>query len=437
MKPDRRKLWLPKRLLFQFVVLISVYGLMEIASLAFLNQTYTEIIERRRLISTRDPISGGGSQFDFPMMLHPYLGIVYQPRQQDLQQQGDQLRITEYGFLDHQSPLRKRASDRVVIAITGGSVARQLTNNASEVLERELSKIPLFQGKRFEFVRLAIDGNKQPQQLMTLNYLLMLGGEFDLIINLDGVNEIALPVMDNAKSGVAPAFPRKWGMVTAAAVSRDLMRLLGYEISLITAQRDQALWMDQSLIRYSPTGCWIWQVRNARLETLRQEFHQRKLRIMATESTICSSGPRQEFETEEQLLNYCAEIWARSSKLMNDLCQANQIHYFHFLQPNQYVPDSKPMSEFEFQGALNKESPFMDPVRTGYPVMREMAPRLRAAGVEFTDLTQVFADHPERVYVDDCCHVNQEGDRIMAEAIAAQIALYFRNQPEARPPTDR
>ena len=78
--------------------------------------------------------------------------------------------------------------------------------NATGVLEQELSQLPRFSGKSFRFVRLAIDGNKQPQQLMTLNYLLTLGAEFDIVINLDGVNEASLPGMDNVPYG--PAEPR-------------------------------------------------------------------------------------------------------------------------------------------------------------------------------------------------------------------------------------
>jgi len=44
---------------------------------------------------------------------------------------------------------------------------------------------------------------------MRLNYLLALGARFDLFINLDGFNEVALPPAENIPKGVFLFFPRK------------------------------------------------------------------------------------------------------------------------------------------------------------------------------------------------------------------------------------
>jgi hypothetical protein len=51
---------------------------------------------------------------------------------------------------------------------------------------------------------LAAPDYKQPQALMALKYLLVLGAHFDAIVNFDGVNEIALPESEPAPLGVAP-----------------------------------------------------------------------------------------------------------------------------------------------------------------------------------------------------------------------------------------
>ena len=58
---------------------------------------------------------------------------------------------------------------------------------------------------------------------------------------------------------------------------------------------------------------------------------------------------------------------------------------------------------------------------TCIPLLRARSSRLKDAGVAFTDLTGVFADHPEPIYNDFCCHVELAGDLIMAKAIAARI----------------
>ena len=92
----------------------------------------------------------------------------------------------------------------------GGSVARQFAVNATDLLSDELATCPEFVGWTCQFVRLAGDGYKQPQQLMTLIYMLSLGAEFDVLINLDGQNEAVLPKIDNIPFGLNSAFPGDW-----------------------------------------------------------------------------------------------------------------------------------------------------------------------------------------------------------------------------------
>jgi hypothetical protein len=65
--------------------------------------------------------------------------------------------------------------------------------------------------------------------------------------------------------------------------------------------------------------------------------------------------------------------------------------------------------------------PYAEPVRRGYPFLRAAGAELRAEGVAFHDLTQVFAGVGEPLYVDDCCHVATEGTAILADAVAQAI----------------
>ena len=52
---------------------------------------------------------------------------------------------------------------------------------------------------------MAHGGWKQPQQLLALSWILALGGELDVLINVDGFNEVALDGVENAERGVFPA----------------------------------------------------------------------------------------------------------------------------------------------------------------------------------------------------------------------------------------
>src|SRR5205807_2871539 len=107
-------------------------------------------------------------------------------------------------------PIHARSKDKLIVAIVGGSLACYFRQYGVERLEDLLKKDPRLAGKRFLFVNLALGGYKQPQQLMTLNYLLALGAQFDILINIDGFNEVALYEFESAGAHVFPAFPRAW-----------------------------------------------------------------------------------------------------------------------------------------------------------------------------------------------------------------------------------
>jgi hypothetical protein len=99
----------------------------------------------------------------------------------------------------------------------------------------------------------------------------------------------------------------------------------------------------------------------------------------------------------------------------------NHVLYFHFLQPNQYVPRSKPMGKEEKSTAFAPKGGYRACVMLGYPVLRREGQHLIDAGVVFTDLTMAFKDIEQPVYVDTCCHVGELGSRIIADAIANVI----------------
>jgi len=107
------------------------------------------------------------------------------------------------------------------------------------------------------------------------------------------------------------------------------------------------------------------------------------------------------------------------------LCTASGIQYFHFLQPNQYVANSKPFGDEEAAIAMSNDSPFRVPVIQCFPMMRSKSDELTKAGVAFVDLTQVFSEHTEQVYTDSCCHVLENGDQLMASAIAKHVRQFY------------
>ena len=94
---------------------------------------------------------------------------------------------------------------------------------------------------------------------------------------------------------------------------------------------------------------------------------------------------------------------------MRELCEANGIGYLHALQPNQYLQDSKPLSEEERRVAIGPPQwGYRRAAEEGFPLLVDAGRELATAGVDFEDLTDVFADVTAPVYVDACCHVGKQ-----------------------------
>ena len=102
---------------------------------------------------------------------------------------------------------------------------------------------------------------------------------------------------------------------------------------------------------------------------------------------------------------------------MAKLCEANSILYWHFLQPNQYVKNSKALSEEEGKIAFNTEAIYKKPAEQGYPALIRAGYELANSNIQFHDLTNIFKDHAESVYEDDCCHLNKNGNEILGDTI--------------------
>jgi len=413
-----------KKLLFHSLMLVFAIAIIECASLGvvYLTQgSWAKLVQLRTRLVLQDPFRPGGD-FQAPMVIHPYLGAVMEP-----QSDGGRLTvdgkygITEYGFIDNDLPIHKRSRDHVIVGFLGGSVARQMSINASDRLAQELTTIPEFAGRTFTFVRLATNGYKQPQQLMTLTYFLMLGAEFDVVINLDGFNEATLPGIDNVPAGVFAAYPRDWAKLIASDISSEFNRMGGYISYLRQGQRDDARHAASFPWNYSPTAQLIWTLRNHRRDEKIMAQQESMNRFTEEKMPYCRSGPSQKFDSPAQIEEHCTEIWSQSSLLLHQLCTARGIRYFHFLQPNQYLEGTKPIGSEEAKQAIRLNVPYRAAVQSCFPLLRIAGTRLSEQGVSFFDLTEVFIDHPEPLYEDNCCHVNKAGDLLMAGAIGVQI----------------
>jgi len=413
-----------KKIIFCLVVFLLICGLIEIFSLASLYLLGIEKSDKKSISVCQNP------EADLKIILppwmtknvgrfiiHPYLGFIYNPQD---------IKSTRFGFLDQTLPIQKKSNSKIIVGILGGSSAEILAQFGSDTLKEKLGKLDIFKGKDIVVLNLAIGSYKQPQQLMVLNYILALGGEFDYVINLDGFNEIVLPVLRNIPNKVNPFFPRRWDLKVVDE------NILGQEIIIlgdILRFKKKRVWQSNlvncGILRFSATARLIIKRLDRKIlldiRDKRMELFNLKSKTNKYSDSIIAHGPDFTYENNDQLYDQLSLFWFRTSKQMSDICLANKIKYFHFLQPCQYVPDSKNMQEEELAIALDPEAVHRQMVIEGYPYLKKQGQRLRKQGVNFYDLTMIFKNYEEPLYIDTFCHFGVKASGIVANVVAKKI----------------
>ncbi len=414
--------------LLALVALAVAYGLLElVVQLAWspeVVQPFEEAAREMPAEELRAAREQAGLGFRDPgQTVHPYLGFVYVPPADGTP---TMLPISEEGFLCAGSVFRERSPGKLVIGLTGGSVAGQLGSFHGAFLETALRAHEAFAEKELEFVWLGMPGYHQPQQALLLNWLLAQGAEFDAFVNLDGFNEIAVGPVLNAPRGTHPLYPMNWSMVALDVPDLRVRRLVGAIEHVTRERREAAAAFVGSSWTWSPLARLLAERRD-RAATDRLAAYEAELAEVSVPDEVpwFVRGPERDHAPMEELVDEGARVWERASRQLDAVCRAHGIRYVHVLQPNQYDPGSKPLSDAEREVAYQEESPYKPAVERGYPLLREAGERLVADGVVFRDLSGVFADVEEPLYADVCCHFGAEGNRLLSIGIAQALADAF------------
>jgi len=259
-------------------------------------------------------------------ILHPYLGFVSIPHDN----------YNEF-CLPGINPITKKSPKNLNVVIMGGSVSKDLYTYAGDRMKQQLKKSEAFKNKEINLVVFALGGFKQPQQLIALNYFMALGAEYDMVINLDGFNEIVLPYSDNLPFHVFPSYPRHWNIYARKKLDARLLLLLGKQAVTIEKQNDCQIRLAQSIIRYSNFRLFLWKVMD----------HQKTNQIALLESEIRkavenspsdyqSTGIYTSITDTSLFFHEQAVFWRKSSEQIAHLSRSAGFNYYHFLQPNQY-----------------------------------------------------------------------------------------------------
>ncbi len=358
---------------------------------------------------------------------HPYVGYITEGRSRKPDCDGDGYECFTRLSTALDEPVPKRADGKFIVGVFGGSVAVGTINASSpEIYARALSAaLPKIGHKTVEVVGLAAGGYRQPQQLLMLNYMLSRGAEFDLLINLDGFNEIAIPSSEYKRSGLHPSFPRSWEFRIGRENSPEFMDVYARKSALDASLQKAARFANRPVVKYSPLSNLIWKLHSGSVQNqqamLVTELQNLKSESRPREFMVEELGPEWPFTDWGEFNQHSIERWMRSSYLMHAVATAHGAKYFHFLQPNQYVAGSKVLTAREQQIAILKGQGYGERYRLAYPMLQEQAAWLLDNDVAYTDLSQVFAAESGDIYIDNCCHVNERGSDLIVMAMAKTI----------------
>jgi len=365
--------------------------------------------------------------------LHPYFGPTHKPGTAfDIPESlrvnssiPSRLHTNNFGFVSSYSyPFVKTHSGQFVIGMFGGSVGLWFCQVGAHRLLEDLMRHPFFQNKEVVPLCFSHEGYKQPQQVLVLAYFLSIGQQFDLVVNIDGFNDVALANLNNER-GLDISMP--------SVQHVDPLINLVNQSTLTPEKLESLATISRSRQQLADLADRIRANRIAFINFVLERFYRRgvasyvrelgrfsNLPSSPSDNSLIQVTPAVRARDPATLFADIADEWASSSLLMSEMLAARRGAYFHFLQPNQYYTTRR-LSRDEAAVSRSEASPYKRSIEQGYPALAASAQSLLKANVRFFDATHAFDQEPAPVYMDNCCHYTLTGNQVLADFIAASI----------------
>jgi len=341
-----------KRLTFLALIALLVGGAVEVMAKAAGSMIAGRRFSSARLRDRRDALIASGGRVALrdnvrwgrDEVLHPYVGYV--PGRDG----GAAARLLGAGPAD----LPRRTADRLIVAVAGGSVAHLFAEQGLPRLIERLSELDVYRGRNFVPLNLAVGGYKQPQTFMAIAYLLALGAEFDVVINLDGFNDVTMHPAENAAHGVPLAYPRRWDQRVEGMLQGGTLRLALQRVLVEQRRARLAEVFSHFPWRALNTTSLTYLAMDQHLEAQQAAIDRQ---LLSAGNQAAPAGAALRGLADERVYEDLADLWARSSLELARLLEANGARYYHFLQPNQYAVGSKPLAASERADAVTADHP--------------------------------------------------------------------------------
>ena len=288
----------------------------------------------------------------------------------------------------------------IKVLVLGGSVASHLSATRKDfkgqyLLSRMLNE--KYHTDRFVVYNASLGGFKQPQQYFKWLYLDYLGFKPDVVINLDGFNEVALPLVENLPFKLNAIYPRSF---------------------------DRSISSSSSDTRCIPLNNWLlqWDSKIPLIELVKLLFVRSCHLKVTGEKETWRFVSNELFEIEkDNYIDQIIQIWEQSSNKLNKSLSDKNIPYIHVIQANQYLKGSKVFSNFEKEKYLSNLI-YGNEIEQHYKKLSSLNLDTKL----FLDQRYLFKDTIDTVYVDDCCHFNKLGMVMIIEDIILKFDKTFR-----------
>jgi hypothetical protein len=372
------------------------------------------------------PIQEGSGEALTAVGLQPYFGPTHRPGIRfdlpaELRTGGidEAVATNNFGFPSRVNyPFSKTNDRQFIIGIFGGSVGAYFCRIGAARLEEDLRRSGSFNDRELVTLCFSHEGYKQPQQLLVLSYFLSIGQPFDLVINIDGFNEVALGRI-NDQYGWDVSMPSHEhldaivNLVNRATLTpaklQSLARIVEYRRRLndVAERGNRTRFASVEFVQRRYYGF------------LRRKYEQERVRYEDLPSNPPDNSPihvtsKLRARIGAALYEDIAANWRDSSLLMQQLLAGRGVHYVHVLQPNQYY-STRAFTAAERAIAFNDGSPFREGASRGYPFLE------KALEPGAFNAVHVFDTARDPVYVDDCCHYTVAGNRLLAGFIARAV----------------
>lgn len=401
------------------------------------NTEASQVLEQIGLREQTDNNTDNNDKNAIVERFHPFFGYVLKPGLFSDNPFG--LKVNNYGFFAvHDYPFIRANDNQFIIGIFGGSVAVDFANNevtnkaSSNTLVQQLRQVPALANKEFIILNFAHGGYKQPQQLLILNYFLSIGQELDLVVNIDGFNEVALPPLNNQAS--VPVSMPSFQHIQPLTALADTNIPVVLALANLNETKEKLINKTNRLEQCSLASCYGWysyQVNQLTKKYQNQVTALDKMQIELRQNdddldnSLISMPKNTEILEDKVSFDNMVDLWFNSSQMIHGVLADKGIPYFHVIQPNQYHPTQRNFTSEEI--SLFSDNPYIQGVKQGYPRLLNRIEDLQNSDINIINAVTVFDETPETVYRDSCCHYNATGQELLSQYIGDSIVKHLQS----------